>query len=140
MKFTRLAGLLVMVIIAITLTGCTDNPNIQPTITNTQPPITIEVGAYGFNSAIITDKETGESVEYTQAEVLQSSTHPWWKTLIGFNLRITAEDIFYNHELTKGGRTYHLVANNTLKTYCEEKGCDIEVTMTKQKVYGGNGC
>ena len=139
----KLRILPLIILAAITLTACSVQGSTIGSVPNNAgntPNITIEVGAYGFNTAVITDRQTGERTEYTEREVLQSSTHPWWKTLIGFNVRIHAEDIFRNYQLTKDGRVYHLVANNTLKTYTEQNGFDIEVTMTKQKVYGGNCC
>ena len=127
MKIKRIALMLALIVItAITLTACGKNPN---------PRLTIEPGAYGYDSAIATNIATGEVIELGQ-EVMQTNLHPWW-WLTSISVWITAEDKFTDNELTKGGRTYHLVAKNTLKTYIEDHtGWAVEVTMGKHKVYG----
>jgi len=130
----KLAIVLVMVLMTLTLTACGDTETAQQR--QIQSQLTIEVGAYGYDSAVATNTSTGEVLELGK-EVMQTNlNNPWW-WLIGISVRITSEDIFYNHELTKGERTYHLVANNTLKTFIEDReGWDVEVTMGKHKVYG----
>lgn len=132
----QLVKTLPLIVVAITLTGCSRAS--AATMTAQEAPWhTIEVGAYGFDAAIVTNIETGEVIELVAKEVLKTNIdNPWW-WLIKFNVRITQEDIFYNYELTKGGRTYTLVADNTLSTHTDEKaGYTIEVIMGKQKIYG----
>jgi len=132
----KLATTLPLLLLAvIPLTACGQSK--AATVIPETPRLTIEVGAYGFDAAIVTNIESGEVIELVAKEVLKTNIdNPWW-WLIKFNVRITQEDIFYNYELTKGGRTYTLIADNTLSTHTDEKaGYTIEVIMGKHKVYG----
>ena len=120
------------------LTACGYTSVATPIPTHTEAPrFTIEVGAYGFDLAIATDIETGEVIELDAKEVLKTNlNNPWW-WLIKFSVRITQDDIFYDYQLTKGGRTYTLIADNTLSTHTDEhEGYIVEVIMGKHKVYG----
>jgi len=127
-----------MLLLVVLLAACGYASAAAPTPTDTATPrFTIEVGAYGFDFAIATNIETGEIIELDANEVLKTNlNNPWW-WLIKFSVRITQEDIFYDYQLTKGGRTYTLVADNTLSTHTDEiAGYTIEVIMGKHKVYG----
>jgi len=53
----KLATVLVMILIAATLTACTNDTATQSAIRT--PALTIEVGAYGYDSAIATNTSTG---------------------------------------------------------------------------------
>jgi len=131
----KLAKTLPLLFLAvITLTACGQSN--AATLTST-PRFTIEVGIYGFDLAIATDIETGEVIELDAKEVLKTNiNNPWW-WLIKFSVRITQEDIFCDCKLTKGGRIYTLIADNTLSTHTDEhEGYIVEVIMGKQKVYG----